>query len=54
LPTDIYIISALPVEINPVDFILVSIISLGLTYFATLYPARTAANMLPARALKFE
>ena len=54
LPTDIYIIPALPIEINPVDFILVGIISLGLTYTATLYPARTAANMLPARALKFE
>ncbi len=54
LPTNIFIIGALPVEINPFDFIIVGVIALGMTFAATLYPARTAAVMLPARALRYE
>jgi len=54
LPTDIYIIELLPVKINPLDFILVGIIALILTFAATLYPARSAAKLIPARALKYE
>jgi len=54
LPTDIYIIESLPIEINPLDFILVGLIALILTFAATLYPAGTAAKLIPAKALKYE
>ncbi len=54
LPTNIFIIGSLPVEINPYDFIIVGVIALGMTFAATLYPARTAAVMLPSRALRYE
>jgi len=54
LPHDVYIISALPVEIRAIDYIMVGLIAMILTYCATLYPARKAAGMKPAQALRYE
>jgi len=54
LPQDIYIIGSLPVKINPLDFLIVGVISLALTFAATLYPAWKAARLKPALALRYE
>ena len=54
LPTDIYIIDALPININPLDFALVGIIAIFLTFIATILPARAAGRMIPAKALRYE
>lgn len=54
LPTDIYIIDAMPIKINPLDFILVGCIAIVLAFGATILPARAAGNMIPAKALRYE
>jgi lipoprotein-releasing system permease protein len=54
LDPTVYIIPAIPVEIRPFDFIAVAAAALGLSYAATLYPARRAASLLPAEAIRWE
>jgi lipoprotein-releasing system permease protein len=54
LDTSVYIIPALPVELKLSDFLWVSIGALTLVSIAAIYPARQAANVRPAEALKWE
>ncbi len=54
LPTSVYIIDFLPVSIQAVDFILIGVISIILTFIATIYPAGSAAKLVPSKALKYE
>ncbi|MCP4725526.1 MAG: FtsX-like permease family protein [bacterium] len=54
LPTSTYIIDFLPVSIQALDFILVGVISIVLTLAATIYPSKSAAKLIPSKALKYE
>ncbi len=54
LPSDIYYISHLPVKMNGVDFLLVALAAIGISFLATLYPAWQAAKLEPAEALRYE
>ncbi|MBI1804784.1 MAG: ABC transporter permease [Ignavibacteriae bacterium] len=54
LDPTIYIIPAIPVEIHLADFVAIAVSSMGLTILAAYYPARRAASMLPAEALRWE
>ncbi|MGA7159610.1 MAG: FtsX-like permease family protein [Bacteroidota bacterium] len=54
LDPTVYIIPAIPVEVHPLDFLSVAIAALGLSYMATLYPAKRAASLLPAEAIRWE
>jgi len=54
LPSDIYVIDVFPVHINPLDFVIVGITALILTYLAALLPARSAGRLLTWRALHYE
>jgi lipoprotein-releasing system permease protein len=54
LPSDIYYISHLPVKMNGVDFILVALAAIGISFLATLYPSWQAAKLDPAEALRYE
>ncbi|HTY11195.1 MAG TPA: ABC transporter permease [Bacteroidota bacterium] len=54
LDPTVYIIPAIPVEIRPADFVSVAAAALALSYGATLYPARRAAALLPAEAIRWE
>ena len=53
LPADIYIISALPVEMRPGDFAGVAVAALAICLLTSLYPARKAAALLPVEAIRY-
>ena len=54
LPSDVYYISRLPVKMNILDFVLVAVSSLGISFLATLYPSWQASRLDPAEALRYE
>lgn len=54
LDPTVYIIPALPVETRMLDFFAVGGAALLLSSLAALYPARRAANILPAQAVRWE
>jgi len=54
LDPTVYIIPALPVEIRLLDFVTVGGAALLLSSLAALYPARRAARVLPAQAIRWE
>jgi lipoprotein-releasing system permease protein len=54
LPSDIYYISRLPVKLNGIDFFLVALSAIGITFLATLYPSWQASKLDPAEALRYE
>ncbi len=54
LPADVYIISALPILMKPLDFIGVALAAVFLSFIATVYPAYRAAKLEPVRAIRYE
>jgi len=54
LPSDIYFISALPVEMKILDFVFISFAGVMLCLLATLYPSWKAANLDPVQAIRYE
>ncbi len=53
-PSDVYAISGFPSEMRSSDVIGVLLMSLGLSFLATLYPAWRASRLDPAEALRYE
>ncbi|HUA93651.1 MAG TPA: FtsX-like permease family protein [Terracidiphilus sp.] len=54
LSPDVYSIDALPFAPRIVDGVIVSVVSIGISLLATLYPSSSAASVLPAEALRYE
>ncbi len=54
LDPNVYIIPAIPVEVRWTDFIAVSLASMLLSTFASLYPAIRAANLMPVDSIRWE
>src|SRR5690606_32927497 len=53
-PGDVYYVTQVPSEVHAVDVTLIPIVAFALTVLATLYPARRAASIAPAEALRYE
>jgi lipoprotein-releasing system permease protein len=54
LPADIYGISTLPVKLEMLDVILISVSALIICFAATLYPAHQASKLNPVEAIRNE
>jgi len=54
LPQDIFYISSVPVDMQLMDFILVSSAAVFLCFFAALYPAYKASKLNPVEAIRYE
>lgn len=51
---NVYYIDQLPVEIRLFDFLVISVVTLATCVLAAVYPARTAARLVPVEALRYE
>ncbi|MGH9562720.1 MAG: FtsX-like permease family protein [Terracidiphilus sp.] len=54
LSAEVYSIDTLPFAPRILDGVIVSVVSIGISLLATLYPSSTAASVLPAEALRYE
>lgn len=50
----VYFLAYLPAKVNVEDVLIIMIMSLSLSFLATIYPAFRAANLDPAKALKYK
>jgi len=53
-PEEIYFLSQMPSEINLGYIFIISVFSLLITFFATIFPSLSAAKLDPIKALKYE
>ena len=53
-PEEIYFLSQMPSEINLTYILIISLFSLLITFFATIFPSLSAAKLDPIKALKYE
>jgi lipoprotein-releasing system permease protein len=54
MPADVYYVTSLPAELRFSDVAWISLLALGLTAAATVYPALRAAAVAPAEVLRYE
>jgi len=54
MPKDVYYITGLPTKVDPIEVSLIAIASLLLSFLATIYPARQAANQDPVEIIRYE
>lgn len=54
LPSDMFMVSYLPVELNPWNFILVAVAAILLCLLAGIYPAMQAARLSPVEVIRYE
>jgi lipoprotein-releasing system permease protein len=54
LPADMFMISYVPVRINPLNFVLVAVASIVLCIVAALYPALKARSLSPVEVIRYE
>ena len=54
VPLDVYQISYVPFRLEPLDFIIVVSSAVVICFLATIYPARQAAKLDPAQALRYQ
>jgi lipoprotein-releasing system permease protein len=54
LPRDIYLISRMPSDPQSADIVPIALISLVMSFVATIYPSWRASRVNPAEALRYE
>jgi lipoprotein-releasing system permease protein len=54
IPAEIYSISYVTLKVQPLPCALIALLALATSFLATIYPARAAARLRPAEALRYE
>jgi lipoprotein-releasing system permease protein len=54
LPEEAYYMTTAPIELNPIDYLIVGALTLALCGLAAYIPARVAARIEPVRAIRFQ
>ncbi|MGA3125450.1 MAG: FtsX-like permease family protein [Candidatus Korobacteraceae bacterium] len=54
LSAEVYAIDYVPFVPRAIDAVLVAVVSLAISFIATVYPSQSAARVLPAEALRYE
>jgi len=54
LPSDIYFVSAVPVDLQIMDMVVIIVVTLFLCWFSSFYPAKKAAMLDPVEAIRSE
>jgi lipoprotein-releasing system permease protein len=54
LPGDVYIISRIPITLSVSDVALIALLSVLISFAATIYPSRQAARLMPVEAIRHE
>ncbi|MEW5746552.1 MAG: lipoprotein-releasing ABC transporter permease subunit [Nitrospirota bacterium] len=54
LPADVYYLSKLPVKMKFIDFLVVSVSAVTISFLSTLYPSYHAAKLNPVEPLRYE
>ncbi len=54
MPSEVYYISGVPTAVYPTDVVIVTLVALGLSFLATIYPAWRASRTDPTSALRYE
>jgi lipoprotein-releasing system permease protein len=54
LDPDVYYVDRLPINVDPLDYLVVALCSLGITVLATIYPAVAASRLRPVEGIRYE
>ena len=54
IPADLYYLDRLPVAVHVLDIATIMLVSIGITFLATLYPASRAASLRPVEAIRHD
>src|SRR2546425_2799008 len=54
IPMDVYQIAHVPFVVLPLDFVVVIVSAIAISFLATIYPSRQASRLDPVEALRFE
>jgi lipoprotein-releasing system permease protein len=54
LDPDVYYVDRLPINVDPIDYLVVAMCSFGITIAATIYPAVAASRLRPVEGIRYE